>query len=199
MEGGRPQCGCSPSPRFPHCTFSFHNTTIMETSNSIQDLSRWTRLKDPPLLRIQLSPLSLSFSTLNLCSYRGGLGRGRNSPQAPESVRNKFTCQNKRGVWGQCWPWVQGMRNLFLWKELGLRLAKSVTLLLLWNSGEDKDHTFPALRVCGGKHARSWGFIHSCPGGEDSPAHRTHLAWGEGRSVTVCAVTSPSGGGTLCP
>lgn len=83
--------------------------------------------------------------------------------------------------------------------EIGREGRPPSALLLLWSSGKDKDHTFPALRVCGGECARSRGFIHPCPGGEDNPAHRTHLPWGEGRSVTVCAVTSQSGGGTLCP
>ena len=44
---------------FPHCTFSFHDRSITETSNSIQYVSRWTKPKDLPLFRIWLSPLYL--------------------------------------------------------------------------------------------------------------------------------------------
>ena len=39
--------------------------------------------------------------------------------------------------------------------EIGQECHPSSALLLPWSSGEDKDHTFPALRVCGGERARS--------------------------------------------
>ena len=40
MEGGTPQGGYSPSPQFLHGTFSFHDLSITDTSNSIQNTSR---------------------------------------------------------------------------------------------------------------------------------------------------------------
>ena len=112
VEGGGPQSDAHPSPRFPHCTFSFHNASITETSNSIQDMPRWTKPKDLPLLRIHLSPLHLSVY-LGLVRLLGRAFRGWNSPQAQKVSETGSHIGIRRGVWGQCWPKTRGGRNLF--------------------------------------------------------------------------------------
>ena len=81
----------------------------------------------------------------------------------------------------------------------------SSVFLMCWSSGEDEDHTLSALRVCGVEHGGLQRPVHLHPGEEDSllivPASarvrtRTRTL---GTDMSLCAVPSLSGSGTLCP
>ena len=70
---------------------------------------------------------------------------------------------------------------------------------MLWSTGEDEDHTLSGLSVCAVEHGGLQRPVHLHPGEEAIPAHSTHLCQRVGRGMSVCAVTSLSESGTLCP
>ena len=69
--------------------------------------------------------------------------------------------------------------------EIGQECHPSSALLLPWSSGEDKDHTFPALRVCSVKHGGPQGLVH--PAREERTALFTvPTSPGDEAGVSLC-------------
>ena len=197
------QCGYSPSPQFPHCTPVSTIPSITETSNSIQDMPRWTKPKNHSFSGSS-SVLSCSLSSLNLCGCGWGLGcRGWNSPQVQKVSERIFHVRIRTGAWGQCWPRVRSGRNLVLvsrwdrwrcpgspssprrnWNEMNQEHHPPSAFLMLWSRGEDEEH-IPSSE---GVQCKAWRPPRAgppCPRGEDSPVHNAHLPWGRSRGVTV--------------
>lgn len=75
-HGGRLTPAWNSHPH-PSCSFKSRNTSITETNESIQGLSRRTKPKDlpSPTIWLSLTPPHV-LSTLNLCGWRGGVCRG---------------------------------------------------------------------------------------------------------------------------